>query len=126
MIKLMSLLKEETLNELIEKIKVHLYTLEDYNSWNEFVDRQEQGNCQTIVAEIIRMFPQAKKVFGEIERDVPYKDENGEEQILQTHHWIVVNNIYLDFSKGTLKNVIEFVDLYKPDLKNDEWRYHKL
>jgi hypothetical protein len=123
MIKLKELLNDP-IDNLIEKIKLSLMSYNDYSSWNDFIDHQEQGECQSIVSHIINEFPQAKKKFGEIERDISYTDENGDEQHLQTHHWIIINNIPLDFSKGTLKNVIKFENLYDVYLGNDLWRYN--
>lgn len=95
-------------------------SLED--AWVEFVDNQEIGDCQDIVAMIIRKFPICKKVFGEIEIDEPYIDEDGEEQYLMTHHWITINGVIYEFSKGTLQNYIEFDDLYSVECE-DENRY---
>jgi hypothetical protein len=105
---------------LIEQIKKYLYESDGDESWKEFVDHQEIGNCQTIVADIIRKFPQVKKYFGEIEVDEPYVDEDGNEQILMTHHWVKINGIPYDFSKGTLKEHIKFDDIYDPEISPNE------
>jgi len=122
MIKLRSLLVENV-EDLINDIKLYLYSYGDYSSWNEFVDHQELGECQSIVSGIIWKFPLARKVFSSIEGDKSYVDEDGKEQILQTHHWITINNIPLDFSKGTLRDYIDFENLYDVHLGNDAWRY---
>ncbi len=80
-------------------------------AWQVFVDNQELGECQSIVADISANFPVCKKVFGEIEIDNPYYDEEGEEQSYMT-----IDGIIYDFSKGTLKDYINF--------DNDEYRYN--
>jgi hypothetical protein len=48
-------------------------------AWKNFVDNQENGDCQGIVYGIIYNFKNVKKVFGEIEVDEPYIDEYGDE-----------------------------------------------
>lgn len=106
---------------LIEKIKTFLFTEEG----EDFVDHQEMGGCQGIVSSITLSFPEVKKVFGEIEVDEPYIDEEGEEQNLMTHHWVEINGIPFDFSKGTLKDYIQFEDIYTPGVENPE-RYKEI
>ena len=108
---------------IIDEIKIHLYESEDYDNWKKFVDNQSLGDCQGIVRNIIRNFPSVKKVFGEIEVDEPYIDENGDEQILMSHHWVKIGKDEYDFSKGTLKNYINFSDIYDPEIE-DENIYH--
>jgi hypothetical protein len=115
------------MSNLIEQIKRSLYEYEGYNSWEEFVDNQSMGDCQTIVSFITYNFPQVKKMLGEIEVDEPYIDEEGKEQILMTHHWVKINHKNYDFSKGTLKNYIEFDDIYDPEISSNEiWRYNSI
>lgn len=97
----------------------------DWNlAWRKFVDDQENGDCQGIVSSIIMDFPQVEKVFGEIEIDNSYIDEYGEEQTLMTHHWVEIMGKIYDFSKGTLKNYIDFDDIYNVNTDGDEWRYN--
>jgi len=124
--------------ELIQQIKKSLImeTLVDeyefnelYNgdwdlAWENFVDNQENGDCQGIVSNIIHDFKNVKKVFGEIEVDEPYIDEYGDEQTLMTHHWITINGKIYDFSKGTLSNYINWDDVYDVNTDGDEWRYN--
>jgi mRNA-degrading endonuclease YafQ of YafQ-DinJ toxin-antitoxin module len=93
-------------------------------AWKNFVDNQVNGDCQGIVASIIFDFKNVKKVFGEIEVDEPYLDEDDEEQTLMTHHWITINGKIYDFSKGTLKNYIDWEDVYDVEVEGDEWRYN--
>jgi len=124
--------------ELIQQIKKSLImeTLVDedefnelYNgdwdlAWKNFVDNQENGDCQGIVSGIIYNFKNVKKVFGEIEVDEPYIDEYGDEQTLMTHHWITINGKIYDFSKGTLLDYINWDDVYDVNTDGDEWRYN--
>ena len=92
-------------------------------AWENFVDNQENGDCQDIVSTIIYDFKTVKKVFGEIEIDEPYIDEDGDEQTLMTHHWITINDKIYDFSKGTLRDYITWDDVYDVNVEGDEWRY---
>ena len=108
---------------IIEDIKKSLVEYHGEDSWEDFVDNQEMGNCQFIVSYIIDEFPIAKKVFGEIEVDEPYYDEDGDEQNLMTHHWISIHEIPYDFSKGTLRNYINWNDIYDPSVDEPE-RYN--
>ena len=135
-------LNEEVKNteELIQQIKKSLVmeTLVDedefnelYNgdldlAWENFVDNQENGDCQDIVSTIIYDFKTVKKVFGEIEIDEPYIDEDGDEQTLMTHHWITINDKIYDFSKGTLRDYINWDDQYEANVDGDEWRYNNI
>jgi hypothetical protein len=96
-----------------------------YIAWIEFVDNQENGDCQGIVSSIVNDFPIVKKCFGEIEVDEPYIDEWGDEQKLMTHHWIQINDEIYDFSKGTLRDYITWSDIYNVEVE-DEWRYNKI
>jgi hypothetical protein len=122
MIKLRSLLIENH-EQIVEKVKNFLVYEFDRISWHDFIDKQEMGDCQLIVSDIIRNFPEFKKVFGEIQTDEPYIDTNNEEQNLMVHHWVKLNNVSYDFSKGTLKNYIKFNNLYDVNIE-DENRYH--
>ena len=42
-----------------------------------------------------------------------------------THHWVEIDGIPYDFSKGTLKDYIDFFDIYSVEI-DDEWRYNSL
>lgn len=107
---------------MIEKIIKFLLDYHDFKTWEEFVDNQELGNCQFIVYLISNEF-NVKRVFGEIEVDESYIDEDGEEQILMVHHWVEINGEIWDFSKGSLSNFIGWIDKYSVDVTGDEWRY---
>lgn len=93
-------------------------------AWRSFVDNQENGDCQGIVSSIIDDFKKVKKVFGEIEVDESYVDEYDEEQTLMTHHWVKINGKIYDFSKGTLRDYINWDDVYDVNVDGDEWRYN--
>jgi hypothetical protein len=110
-------------NNIIEDIINYLYNSEGYDNWKEFVDNQYNGQCQSIVSDIVHNFPMVKKVFGEIEVNDPYIDDYGDEQNLVTHHWVKIMGKYYDFSKGTLKNYISFDDIYDPSIE-DAGIYH--
>ena len=112
-------LKEGLNNFDIEGVKKYLYELEGNDSWKEFIDNQELGNCQSIVSDIKRKYPFVKSVFGEIYVDESYIDEDGEEQYKMTHHWIEYKNQIYEFSKGTLKDYITFENLYDVDPENE-------
>jgi hypothetical protein len=124
------------IENLIQDIKNFLIEEYDYNNWKEFIDNQKIGDCQSIVFSIIYNFPICKKYFGEIKVDYPsiYDEEIYDEDIddyvqiekenyLFTHHWIEINNIILDFSKGTLKNNIDWNNIYDIIPNEDSWRY---
>ena len=111
---------------VIEQIKSLLVELHGCESWQEFVDSQEIGNCQFIASAIADDFPQATRVFGEIEVDYPSTDEDGEENYRFAHHWIEVEGQILDFSKGTLKDYIDWEDLYSVEPNEEIQRYHDL
>jgi len=107
-------------SDIIEQIKEYLTKSEGYDSYEDFVDNQSMGDCQGIVYDICHHFPIAKKIFGEVEIDGSYYDDDGDEQNLVTHHWVKIGNKYYDFSKGTLKNHIEFDSIYDPEISENE------
>lgn len=86
--------------------QIRRFLVEDYyrENWEDFVDHQKMGDCQGIVHFIKLEFPQVTKVFGEIQND------NGR---WMTHHWIEYKGKIYEFSKGSLKNYIDFMDLYE-------------
>lgn len=124
-LKELGLIYENLNNNIIEDIKNSLVEYHGEDSWEDFVDNQEMGNCQFIVSYIISEFPETKKVFGEIEVDEPYVDEDGDEQTLMTHHWVIINGTPYDFSKGTLRDYINWNDVYDPFIDEPE-RYNVL
>ncbi len=127
--------------DIIEQIKKFLISEDeyDYETWDEFIDNQEMGDCQLIVSIIVNNFSNSgvNKVFGEIEVDTPSKEYDEEyNDVLDdyeeieidnfhfTHHWIEINGQIYDFSKGTLQNNIEWNNLYDVCVDGEEWRYN--
>jgi hypothetical protein len=106
----------------IDEIKDYLLAEFDHDTWEDFVDAQSLGECQSIVSFLVKEFPQLKKKFGMIKVDETIEDEDGESDEL-THHWVTYGNQILDFSKGTLTDFIEWDDEYDVEPGNDEWRY---
>ena len=119
--------KNKTKNRImIEEIKRFLLEENDYDSWEEYIDIQECGECQQICSSIKRNFPKVKHIFGHIKTDEPvYDDGFGTESFQMTHHWIEYDNELYEFSKGTLKDYIEDIDMYDVEIY-DNWRYMKL
>lgn len=113
------------LEDLITQIQRHLLEYHEEAAWKDFIDRQSLGDCQFITGVVFDDFKRqgVKRVFGEIEIDVPYEDKYGEEQNLVTHHWNTVWGKILDFSKGTLVGYIDWEDLYEVGDDTDAWRY---
>ena len=123
MIKLKSLLENL---DFIEHVKTSLYEWEGFDTWSEFVNNQQLGDCQYIVSSIVTKFPQFKKHFGHITTDESYYSSEDDEFInVMTHHWVSLNGISYEFSKGTLKNYIKFNNLYSVDIE-DASIYNKL
>ena len=140
----------KTTKEIIKEVKTTLvydyYGEDDINesylgnvelAWKDFVDNQVMGNCQYI-CQIVSEIDGVDHVFGEIEVDYPtYEDvdeydddvddyiEVEKENYLLTHHWVTINGIIYEFSKGTLKEYIDWDDLYDVDC-DDESRYKPL
>lgn len=110
---------------MIEAIQQYLQEENDCASWQEFVDRQQCGDCQSIAGAIADRFPQFMAVFGEVEVE-PYLDEEGKEQTLMTHHWVALGDTLYDFSKGTLRGHLREEDNpYDPEV-SDPTRYHPI
>ena len=106
-------------------------------AWKDFVDNQVMGDCQYI-CHIISNIEGVEHVFGEIEVDYPSYEEVDEYDIDEddyvesekenyyfTHHWVTINGIVYEFSKGTLIDYIDWNDLYNVDCEDDN-RYHTL
>ena len=114
--KYLKLFENYNSDDIANRIKQYLiddnYLPDEYDSfedgWKKFIDNQEIGDCQGIVHSILffakqNNIPNIEKNFGDIEND---------EHKLMTHHWITINDEIYEFSKGTLKNYIDFYDLY--------------
>lgn len=114
-------------SDIIEQIKTKLYTYAGVDTWKEFVDEQEIGDCQFIVASIIHDFPDVIKVFGHIKLDDPVYSIDEDRDIDEiTHHWVEIDGKQYDFSKGTLKYYIELNDIYNPDINVEHDIYESL
>jgi hypothetical protein len=129
---------ESNQDKLINDIKKSLTNHFDFDTWEDFVDSQNMGDCQLIVSLISNEFGErgVNKVFGEITVDNPsyqwdeiwdndleeYREESVENYNF-THHWIEIDGIIYDFSKGTLKDYIDWDDIYDPYIESEKWRY---
>jgi len=108
----------------LENIKQQVAEYNGSDTWEEFIDNQEIGECQ-FIASVLKDFG-FDSVFGEIEIDDEYIDEDGDPQNLVTHHWSQIGDVIYDFSKGTLKDHIEWGDLYGVEVDGEEWRYNPI
>lgn len=107
-------------DSIAEFIKSELIRINDCDDWEEFVDNQNMGDCQLICSDIDRITSQhnlpVEHHFGEIEIDEPFYNAMEDEYIDKfTHHWISINNNIYEFSKGTIKDYINWSDLYSVD-----------
>ena len=101
-------------DDVIKMIKEDLTDYDDV-TWEQFVDNQELGECQSIVSSIERMnITGVESHFGEIEIVNFPTDEDYYGKIM-THHWITFLGEVFEFSKGTLSNYIDWNDLYDVD-----------
>lgn len=137
---------KDIINEVKKTLVYDYYGEEDINesylgnielAWKDFVDNQVIGNCQYICHSISNI-DGVEHIFGEIEVDYPtyedveeYDDEENDyveiekENYLLTHHWVTINGSVYEFSKGTLKDYIDWDDLYSVDCE-DDGRYNTL
>jgi hypothetical protein len=121
-------LENNNIDHLINRIKEfllldHFEDTDDRLTWKQYIDRQQLGECQSIAPLISKNFPQVKHIFGTIENDEYFVDDDGEYNDTP-HHWNSFNGMILDFSKGTLKTMTDFIELYSPTVDGDEWRYN--
>jgi len=116
---------------IIDFLKSELIDYEDCDNWKEFIDNQELGQCQSIVYKLEDIGKENKLSveghFGEIEIDDEFYNVNEDENIDRfAHHWITINNEIFEFSKGTLKNHIQYYELYDVEPEIDIWKYHQI
>jgi len=116
-------------DNIIEFLKSELIECHDYETWEEFVDNQELGQCQSIVNRLEDIGKEnnlpVEGHFGEIDIDEDFYNVNDDEYINKfAHHWIMVNGEIFEFSKGTLKDYIDFLYLY--DVDSEDCRYHQI
>jgi hypothetical protein len=103
-------------NNIIENIKKELIS-EEYTSWEEYIDSQELGDCQLVTSIIKNLNLQNVEThFGEIVINDPTDKEYFDK--IMTHHWITINNVIFEFSKGTLKDFVNFNNIYS--IENDD------
>tara|TARA_B100000949_G_scaffold124972_1_gene110568 strand:+ start:2268 stop:2651 length:384 start_codon:yes stop_codon:yes gene_type:complete len=122
----MKLVELDATEEILDKIKKYLMNYEEHSTWEEHVNSCEMGGCQYTAYAITKAFPETTGIFGEIEVDEEYIDEDGTMQNLVTHHWIEIDGYPYDFAKGTLNDHINWHDLYDVELGEDDWRYHPI
>jgi hypothetical protein len=102
--------QNESIECVINKIKVEFMNDNDCG-WEHFVDNQKMGDCQSIVSSIMYYnIPGIEKHFGEIE--VNFATEVEYEGKIMTHHWVTYKGKVLEFSKGTLKEYVDWSDKY--------------
>ena len=114
---------------MIKMIKAFLVEEFGHESWEDFINSQEMGECQSIVSFIAQEFKQARQVFGEIRVDEPSIYEEGGELIENyyfTHHWVEIDGNIFDFSKGTLQDNIEWADVYDIEQNEEVLRYNPI
>lgn len=113
---------------LVSRIIKYLTDEEGNDTWEETVEQQELGGCQPIANDLERKFKKegVKSVFGEIDTDEPYYSaEEDEERDTITHHWVTIKGKPYDFAKNTLKDYVEFDDVYDPEIE-DYSIYHRI
>jgi len=106
-------------------------------AWRDFIDNQVIGDSQYICT-LIDNLEGIQHFYGEIEVDYPSYEESDEydvdvddyietkkENYFFEHHWITINDEIFEFSKGTLKDYIDWDDLYSIDCE-DTNKYNQL
>ncbi len=105
---------------------------EDYNNWEEFVDNQKLGDSYSIVYKLEEICKNNDLTvdicFGELEIENEYYNNNNNEYIDRfAHHWVEMNGRIIDFSKGTVKEYIQWNNLYSVESEVSKYpKYHKL
>lgn len=113
-------------DKIAEDIKNHLLEWYDFDTWEDFIQKQEIGDCQILCSGLNKIFP-INSVFGEIKIDNDYIDEYGETQNQVTHHWLLCGESIIDISKGTLKDYIVWSDVNSVFVTEEEkGRYNPL
>lgn len=117
-------------DNIIEFLKNEIINSEGYKNWEEFVENQKLGETESIVyklEDISKLNKLSVNVhYGEIEIDKEYHNTNENENIKKLpHHWLTINNKIFEFSKGSLKEYIEYKELYDVEPENIH-RYHTI
>lgn len=86
----------------IELVKNELLKLFKINSWKEFIDLQQTGQCVFISKAVCRLFPKFKlvSVIVNFSAEANRKTNNPDETIA-SHFLNKLGNKYYDFGKGT-------------------------
>lgn len=97
--------------KIIDTIKKQLLEDNEYQSWEDFIDSQNLGDCQSIINNIKNMnIDGVKAIFGEIE--ILYPNDKKYYNKIMTHHWIEIYGQIYEFSKGTLIDYVDWNDKY--------------
>lgn len=118
------------ITNLTQDEKVQLiqdFLIEDYvcDKWIEVLDNQELGDCQSIVHSISKLnIPGVEPYFGEIKIMDPLDEDwsKGKRGMIMTHHWVTIDGEIFEFSKGTLKNYVNWFSYEDPD-EDDAIKY---
>lgn len=117
-------------NNIIEFLKTEIINQYGYKNWEEFVKDQKLGETQSIIYKLedigkLNKLP-VKVHYGEIDIDKEYYNTNENENIKKLpHHWLTINDKIFEFSKGSLKQYIEYKELYGVNPENI-YRYHQI
>lgn len=109
--KLTQILNEQNNNQKIIVKKIQDYLIKSYNelNWKSMIDQQSIGECQVFVNWIKDLkLPNVHGFFGNI---IILESEDYFKKVM-THHWITINNEIYEFSKGTLKEYVNWNNLY--------------
>ncbi len=108
---------QESLTGTVNIIEFLKFEINKYDTWEEFIEQQKIGDSQNISYQLEEIGKKnnlpVKCHFGEIVLDNYYYDNNTNDEVKTlSHHWITINDDIVEFSKGALKNYIEWNNLY--------------
>lgn len=111
---------------IVDFLKSELIDFYGHDNWKSFVDKQNMGDCQLIVNHIGDIAEHnnldVEVHFGEIELDEEFHNVYENEYIDRfAHHWVTINGEIYEFSKGSLKDYIDWKDLYSVDIESREY-----
>jgi len=117
-------------DNIVDFLKSEIIRYEGYDTWEKFIDNQELAQCIPIahyLEDIGKEYNLPIKChFGEINIDEKFYNNNEDEYIDKlSHHWVTINNEIFEFSKGTLKDYIQFSNLYDVDPEYNN-RYNQI
>jgi len=105
--------KDKMIKENLSVVKDIIKNFEDYyeHGWMDIIQQQKIGDCQSIVSFIKDLNIQGMTAhFGEITIDYPTEKKYNNKTM--THHWVDYNGQILEFSKGTLKDYVDWNNMY--------------